>query len=316
MFRYLLLCAALAVPLAVADNLTDLEDQADEVVHVDINAATLRALARATPRDSSDEARFVEALEGVHEIRIVSLEFHGGGMPEKDDIAAVRAAAVRPGWSQFLRSRSHDPEELVEGYQGPGGLAIVTAEKGEITSVYIDGAISSEVVPLLGGHFGLPTMGGGEDTPKFATRGGWHELGTTARPQKLDFGHMVHRIEADAGIRHMHIPLMGLIKPAAFMVTGGKVRALDFAIFEDAPRSFVQAADRAAPEGWSRMVEVREGKEATNIYVGAVDERMPLLIANWDGNDGVLLTVKAKLEDFTGSPLEWDKFGWSKDDEK
>ena len=68
--------------------------------------------------------------------------------------------------------------------------------------------------------------------------------------------------------------------------------------------NFVDAADRAIPEGWSRFVEVRGGEDATNIYIGAVDRDMPLLIATWDG-DGVLVTVKASLKDLSKAPMAW-----------
>ncbi|MGA2185393.1 MAG: hypothetical protein ABSH47_20420 [Bryobacteraceae bacterium] len=298
---------AMAIAAAPSDDLADLEGRADEVVRVNMNSATLWALSQAIPDDAGEDARFFQALSGVSEIKVVSLSFHGGGMPPQEDVDAVRARAIPDGWTRFLRSHSTDPEEMVAGYAGPGGLAIITAEPGEITTVHIDGVFSSSAVPLLSHRFGLPAIGSGEAQPALTTRAE-HAAAATMHPEKLDFKRMVRDIEAQEGIHHLRIPLLGLVTPVARMASGGRLRALDLAVFEDAPRTFVDAADRVIPEGWSRFIEVRDGKESTNIYVGAVDQNMPLLIATWDG-DGVLVTVKASLKDLCKSPLAWADAG-------
>jgi hypothetical protein len=305
----LLVPVALALAGSRTDELADLEARADEVVHVTMNSATLQALSRAVPADAGEDAEFFRALAGVSQIKVVSLEFHGEGMPPQEDVDIVRASVIPAGWTRFLSSRSAEPEEMVAGYAGPGGLAIVSAERDEITAVQIDGVLSGGAIPLLGRRFGLPAIASGGAPPAgFATRGEHATTAATVHPERLDFKRMVRDIEAREGIHHMRIPLMGLVKPAAYVASGGRAKALDLAVFEDAPAGFVNAADRALPEGWSRMVEVREGKEATNIYVGPVDRDMSLLIATWDG-DGVLVTVKASLKDFCKSPLAWAHSG-------
>jgi hypothetical protein len=317
MMKHLLLLLLVPFVLALAapppDALADLQARADEVVHINLNSATLRALSRAiAANEAGDDARFFQALAGASAIQVVTLEFHGEGMPPREDVDAVRASAIPAGWTRFLGSRSKEPEEMVDGYAGPGGLAIVTAEADEITAVRIDGAFPGNALPLLSHRFGLPAIGAVEPPAGFATRGENHAV-ATAHPEKLDFKRMVREIETNEGIHHLRIPLMGLVAPAAWVASGGRAKALDMAVFEDVPATFTGAADRALPEGWSRMVEVHDGNESTNIYVGAVDEDMPLLIATWDG-DGVLLTVKASLKDLYQSPLAWaDKGRHSQD---
>jgi len=290
-----------------ADGLADLEARADEVVHVHLNSATLQAAARAIPQDasmdSSDDARFFRALSGVSDFQVISLSFHGEGMPPQGDVDAVRSSTVPAGWSRFLSTKSSDPEETVTGYTGLGGLAIIVAEPDEITAVHVDGILSGDAIPLLSHRFGLPAIGSGDPSTGFAVRGD-HATTATAHPEKLDFKRMVRDIEAQTGAHHLRLPGMGLVSPIARIASGGQAKALDVAVFENAPASFVDAANRAIPEGWSRIVEVREGKEATDIYVGAVDQDMPLLIATWDG-DGVLVTVKANLNDLCKSPFAW-----------
>ncbi|MGA3024578.1 MAG: hypothetical protein ABSF98_07405 [Bryobacteraceae bacterium] len=304
----LILLASLA-PAAgpPSDDLADLEGRADEVVRVNMNSATLQALSRAIPDNAGEDAPFFQALSGVSGIKVVSLSFHGGGMPPPEDVDVLRASVIPAGWTRFLSSRSTDPEEMVAGYAGPGGLAIIAAEPGEITAVHIEGVFSGSAIPLLSHRFGLPAIGSGDTQPAFATRGE-HSTGAAVHPEKLDFKRMVREIEAREGIHHLRIPLLSVASPVARLASGGRARALDLAVFEDAPASFVDAADRALPEGWSRFVEVRDGKESTNIYVGAVDQNMPLLIATWDG-DGVLLTVKASLKDLCKAPLAWADAG-------
>jgi uncharacterized protein YbdZ (MbtH family) len=299
----------LAFPLAhlfaspPADGLADLEARADEVVHLHLNSATLQAAARAFPQDASQDASFFQALSGVSDLQVISLSFHGEGMPAQEDIDAVRSVAVPAGWTRFLSTKSSDPQEMVNGYAGPSGLAIIVAEPDEITAVHIDGILSSGAIPLLSHRFGLPAIGSGDSQPGFAARGD-HAPAANVHAEKLDFKRMVHEIEAQEGIHHVRIPGMGLISPIARIASGGQAKALDVAVFENAPAGFVDAVDRTIPEGWSRMVEVHEGKEATDIYIGAVDQDMPLLIATWDG-DGVLVTVKANLKDLCKSPLAW-----------
>jgi hypothetical protein len=308
----LLLLAPLAFAAAPPDALADLEGRADEVVHVNMNAATLQALSRMAPADSGEDAQFFQALAGVSGIRVVSLEFHGEGMPPREDLDTVRAGMIPAEWTRFLSTRSSEPAEVVDAYAGPDGMAIITAQAGEITAVHIDGVFSSGALPLLSHRFGLPAIGPGDAPPAFAARGE-RAATVTVHAERLDFKKMVREIEAHEGIHHLRIPLMGLVKPTAFVASGGRARALDLAVFENAPAGFVEAADRAVPEGWSRFVDVRDGKEATNIYVGAVDKNMALLIATWDG-DGVLMTVKASLKDLCKSPMTWAESGRKHED--
>jgi hypothetical protein len=312
-FKHVLPCAVLlALPLAWAgappsDGLADLEGRADEVVHVNLNSATLQALSRMAATDTGEDAQLFQALAGVSGIKVVSLEFHGEGMPPREDLDAVRASVVPDGWTRFLSTHSTEPEESVDGYAGADGMAIVTAERGQIAAVQIDGVFSAGAIPLLSHRFGLPAMVAKDAPRAFAIRGG-PVAAAAVHPEKLDFKRMVREIERQENIHHLRIPLMGLVKPAAFMASGGRAGALDLAVFENAPAGFVDAAGRVVPEGWSRFVEVRDGKGSTNIYVGAVEQRMPLLIAAWDG-DGVLLTVKVSLKDLCKSPMAWAESG-------
>ena len=301
----LVVLLGLAVAGTPPNPLADLEARADEVVRVNLPASVLRALSQATPEDP-DEARFLKALAGVSGIKVVVYQFADHEMPDPDDVNAVRSAMIPADWSRFLTSRSKDPDELVQGYSGPGGLALIVAEEGEITAVHIDGMISGNALPMLSHRFGLPVLGAPDTgTAASAESASVH----TVHAETLSFSRLVRDVEAETGVHHMHVPLMGVAmkvaSPIAYAASGGRAKAVNVAIFEGAPPGFTDAVDKVLPEGWSRFVEVREQDERTNIYVGEVDRWMPLLIATRDNEDGVLVTVKASLKDLFKSPLNW-----------
>jgi len=308
MSRITLLVALFGLALAAQTSpnpLADLDARADEVVRVNLTAPILRALSQATPEDA-DEARFLKALAGISGIKVVVYEFADREMPDSDDVNAVRAAMIPADWPRFLTSRSKDPDEVVHGYAGPGGLALIVAEAGEITAVHIDGMLSGSALPVLSHRFGLPTLGAA-DTGTAAVAEAAPVR--TVHAENLSFGRLVRDLEAETGVHHMHVPLMGVAmkvaSPIAYMASGGRAKAIDVAIFEGAPPDFTNHVDKVLPEGWSRFVEVREADESTNIYVGEVGRWMPMLIATRDSDDGVLVTVKASLKDLFKSPLAW-----------
>jgi len=308
MTRIALLATLFGLSLAAGTSpnpLADLEARADEVVRLNLPAPVLRALSQATPEDA-DEARFLKALAGVSGIRVIVYGFADRDMPDPEDVDAVRSAIVPADWPRFLTSRSKDPDELVQGYAGPGGLALVVAEAGEITAVHIDGMISGSALPALSRRFGLPVLGAA-DTGMAASAESAPVH--TIHADSLSFGRLVRNVEQETGVRHMHFPLMGVAmkvaSPIAYAASGGRAKAIDFAIFEGAPPRFTDAVDKVMPEGWSRFVEVREQDERTNIYLGEIDRWMPMLIATRDNEDGVLVTVKASLKDLFKAPLDW-----------
>jgi hypothetical protein len=104
------------------------------------------------------------------------------------------------------------------------------------------------------------------------------------------------------------------VKPVAFIASGGSVRALDMAIFEDAPEGFVSGVGQSVPSGWSPMVEVREARETTKVWVGDIDRNMHLLIATQDNSEGVLLTTRVSLADLDKDPFSWNHSGHRKED--
>jgi hypothetical protein len=91
------------------------------------------------------------------------------------------------------------------------------------------------------------------------------------------------------------------------------VRALNLAIFENAPEGFVTAVAPSVPRGWSPFVEAREGNEITRIWLGETGASMHMLIATQDASDGVLLTTKLRIADLDKDPFRWGQKGRDKE---
>src|SRR5579884_402340 len=285
-----LLAAALPVWLAAQD-FGDLETRADEVAVVNVNRETLRALAQLCTDEKDSE--FLHALTGVAEINVHAFSFHNGQVPDEAEISRLRATVVPRSWPKFLTSRSPAEHELVEGYLGPGGMALLSIEPGEVAVIRIVGTLSADHVSALGGHFGVPRFRQGVVTQTPPPPSSSTVPSSTAKPpDKLNFGHVVRDVEARQGVRHMRIPLFGLAGTVAFVASGGAIRGLDIAIFENAPSDFVLNVGQSVPHGWSSFVDSREGTERTNVWLGDARRRMHLLIATHDGSEGVLLTTR------------------------
>jgi hypothetical protein len=312
MKRTLFLVAAALPALLAAQDLGDLESRADEVATVTVNSDVLRAFARLCADEKDKD--FLQALKNVSEISVRALSFHNGRMPADSDVDRVRAATIPPGWPKFLTSRSSHPAELVEGYMGPGGMALLSIEPGEIATVRIVGSLSPSSVPALGAHFGLPHIRQGiviQAPPGAPSAFAPPPAGP--RPGKLDFNRLVRDVEAREGIRKLHIPLFGLIRPVAFIGSGGSVRGLEMAIFENAPSGFVAGVAPSVPHGWSPFVEAREKDDITRIWLGETGASMHLLIATQDSEDAVLLTTKVRIADLDKDPFDWRRDSRSRD---
>ncbi len=290
----------------IAQDFGDLEKKADEVAIVTVNSNTLHALLHLVSDEKGEDAELAHALANISDISVRSLSFHDHRMPSEEEITSVRARVIPAGWPRFLSSRSKDPDEVVEGYLGPEGMALLTWQPGEVTSVRIRGSVPAASVPALGRHFGIPALRQGMVIEPPGGKPSAFALPPAGPPPaKLNFNALVRDVESREGIQHMHIPLFGLIRPVAFMASSGTVRALDMAIFEDAPSDFARAVEQSIPFGWSKLVEVRQHGESTGVYVGDVGSSIHLIIANRDGSEGVLLTTKVNVRQLCQNPSVW-----------
>jgi hypothetical protein len=85
-----------------------------------------------------------------------------GGFPE---LQPIRTQLTGPGWSKIVDVKDRDQNETTEVYLfskdgNMGGLAVISAEKNELTVVNVAGAIGLEELKKLRGNLGIPGLAG------------------------------------------------------------------------------------------------------------------------------------------------------------
>lgn len=287
--------------------LSNLEKRADEVVTVTLDGPTLRALEPIIRRSEPEDAELFQLLRNVDSVAVRAFTFRDGSAPSDQEIELVRSQLVPAGWSKFLATQKREPAERVEGWAGAGGLALIVTEPGELTGVRVDGPFPASQAPALGRHFGLPSIERQKlELPPDAISPGCRA--GTRHAEKLNFGRLVRELET-RGVQKQHIPMLWMASPAAFIASGGKARGTHLAIFENSPQGFVDVVEQSLPEGWTRLVDVREHNQQTTIFLGEVGSRLHLLIATGDSGDNVLLTTKIKASAIDQEPTLWVSVG-------
>lgn len=145
-------------------NLSRLADKADEVVDVTLDGPTLK-FAEKFMQDDEDEKDDEEALRMIKNltgIYVRSFEFDKPDQYTESDVESIRQQLKAPGWSKMVDVHSKRDHELDEVYimTDPSGknlgLAVIAAEKDELTVVNIVGPIDVDHLADLGGKLGIP----------------------------------------------------------------------------------------------------------------------------------------------------------------
>lgn len=115
-----------------------------------------------------------------------------------------------------------------------------------------------------------------------------------------DFDNAVASVENAYHLHREHIPLMGLASFCAHVGTGGAIKGIKIAEFEDGTK-LPEGADLPAllkeslGSQWSLMVETRSRKgEQDAIYARPHGQRMVLLVASYEA--GELSIVRADMD--------------------
>jgi hypothetical protein len=102
----------------------------------------------------------IAALKGIF---VRSFEFDSDNAYSPDDLNAIRKQLSGPGWNRII-STAEKGGDIAEVYLWQqagkiGGIAIVAAERRELTVVNIVGPIDINKLKLLQGQFGIPNIG-------------------------------------------------------------------------------------------------------------------------------------------------------------
>lgn len=158
-------------------NLSKLADKADEVVDVTLDGPTLKFAQKfiESDEDEKDDAEALKIIKNLNGVYVKSFEFDKPDQYSDADVEMIREQLKAPGWSKMVDVHSKKDHELDEIYimTDPSGknlgLAVIAAERDELTVVNIVGPIDVDHLADLQGKFGIP-----DDLDLKGDKGGHH----------------------------------------------------------------------------------------------------------------------------------------------
>jgi len=157
-----LVLALLALPVAAQQinlDFPDLEERADEVVDVTLDASMLRLGARFLRGHDPDERAVREMIQGLQGIYVRSYEFSKDHEYDRKLVDRIKSQ-LGPTWKAFVtvRNKTKENVSIYADMRGDKvvGLVIISADPREFTVVNIVGPIDIERLASLEGEFGIP----------------------------------------------------------------------------------------------------------------------------------------------------------------
>lgn len=159
----LALMLVVAVPASAQrlnlDFLADLEERADEVVDVTLDASMLRLAARFLNGRDADERAIGEMINRLEGIYVRSFEFNRDGEYDRNLVNRIKSQ-LGSNWKPLVtvRSKTKENVNIYADMRGENihGLVVIAAEPRELTVVNIVGPIDIEKLSSLQGQFGIP----------------------------------------------------------------------------------------------------------------------------------------------------------------
>lgn len=145
------------------DHLNKLADKAAEVVEVTLDERLLQLAARFLSSSNPGEAQVKEIVSGLKGVYVRVFEFDKPGEYSSSDLESIRSQLRQPGWDKIvgvLSRRGGDNVDVYLKLQGENivGLAIIAADRTQLTIVNIVGPIDLDKIRQLEGHFGIPKL--------------------------------------------------------------------------------------------------------------------------------------------------------------
>ncbi|HEX2831890.1 MAG TPA: DUF4252 domain-containing protein [Thermoanaerobaculia bacterium] len=139
----------------------DLEERAEEVVDVTLDASMLRMAAKFLSNTDPEEKAIRDLANGLQGIYVRSYDFGKEGQYDRKLIDRVKSQ-LGPTWKPIVtvRSRKKENVNIMADMRGEQivGLVIIAAEPTEFTIVNIHGKIDMDRLAALEGHFGVPNI--------------------------------------------------------------------------------------------------------------------------------------------------------------
>jgi hypothetical protein len=139
----------------------DLEDRADEVVDITLDASMLRLAGKFLSGNDADEREIRQLLSGLQGIYVRSYSFTKDGEYDRRLIDTVKSQ-LGATWKPLVTVRSKKKENvnIMADMRGERvvGMVIIAAEPREFTIVNIVGNIDIDRLSKLEGEFGIPRI--------------------------------------------------------------------------------------------------------------------------------------------------------------
>jgi hypothetical protein len=147
------------------DQLSRLEDKADEVIEVIVDEKTLKlALPFLKPERSTDEAIVKDLVKDLKGVYVKVFKFKGEGEYSMADVEDIRQQLRAPNWTRIVGVRSNrrggDNVEVSLMSEGEKilGLGLIIASADELVVVNVVGPIDLQKLSQLEGRFGIPRL--------------------------------------------------------------------------------------------------------------------------------------------------------------
>jgi hypothetical protein len=138
-----------------------LEDRAEEVVDVTLDASMIKMAAKFLSGNDADERAVRDMILNLEGIYVRSYEFAHEGEYDLKLIDQIKSQ-LGPTWKPLVTVRSKKKENvnIFANMRGDKvtGLVIIAAEPREFTVVNINGPIDIDRLSGLSGQFGIPEL--------------------------------------------------------------------------------------------------------------------------------------------------------------
>lgn len=164
--KRLFLLAVLALPLSAQSTfdfslLDKLGANAKNKTKITISPEMMKLASGMLGNDKETES-VKKLVANVNTMTVRSYEYAEKGQYNDADLAPLRDYLKRQKWSQMVDSEEDgEHSEIYLQPQGPGkvgGMAIIAAEKKEVTVVFISGSLGIDDLSKLSGQMGIPDI--------------------------------------------------------------------------------------------------------------------------------------------------------------
>jgi len=161
--RTLILCALvlnLEAQQVDLSSLDKLATKAKESSNVTLDAEKLKMVSGFLSDTDGKQKKAQELISGLKGVFVRTFEFEKPGAWTPADLDPVRKQLRAPGWSRVIEVKEQG--ESTEVYMYKAGqetaLAVIAAEKTELTVVNLVGPLDLKTLGQLGGSFGIPNI--------------------------------------------------------------------------------------------------------------------------------------------------------------